>query len=169
MLPKIRRILYPTGMGAGAPYVFRYALTMATQHDAEIVVVSAIEPLPLFAQSLVELHVSHQDVAQRQLEARVQAKEHLRERIAKLCEKECENVPRCGNRVSSVQIEEGQPAQIILTAAAQHDADLIIMGSHRHTVVGGALLGTTTTKVLHSAKQPVLVVRIPEGYHKECS
>ena len=41
------------------------------------------------------------------------------------------------------------------------------MGSHRHTVLGDAMLGTTTSKVLHSATQPVLVVRIPEGFQEE--
>lgn len=167
MLPKIKKILYATGMGAGAPHVFRYALTMASQHDAEIIAVSAIEPLSTFAQSLVELHVSHQSAEQHHLEAREQAKERLRERIARLCAKESENLPLDNNRVSLIQIEDGYPPQVVLAAAKQHDVDLIIMGSHRHTVIGDSLLGTTTTKVLHSAIQPVLVVRIPEGYHEE--
>jgi nucleotide-binding universal stress UspA family protein len=29
------------------------------------------------------------------------------------------------------------------------------------------MLGTTTHKVLHGSSIPVLVVRIPEGYHEE--
>jgi len=167
MLPKIKKILYATGMGPGAPHVFRYALTMASQHDAQIIAVSAIEPLSAFAQSLVELHVSHQDAEQMHLEARNQAKQRLRERISKLCEKECGTEQRCSNRVNLVQVEEGHPAEIILANAKRHDVDLIIMGSHRHSVVGDALLGTTAHKVLHSASQPVLVVRIPDGYHEE--
>ena len=167
MLPKIKKILYATGMGAGAPHVFRYALTMASQLDAQIIAVSAIEPLPAFAQSLVELHVSHQEAEQKHLEARNLAKERLRERISRLCEKECGVEPRCSNRVNLIQVEDGHPAEIILANAKRHDVDLIIMGSHRHTVVGDALLGTTAHKVLHSANQPVLVVRIPDGYHEE--
>ena len=167
MLPKIKKILYATGMGAGAPHVFRYALTMASQLDAQIIAVSAIEPMPAFAQSLVELHVSHQDAEQRHLEALKLAKERLRERITRLCEKECGIEPRCSNRVNLIEVAEGHPAEIILASAKRHDVDLIIMGSHRHTVVGDALLGTTAHKVLHSASQPVLVVRIPDGYHEE--
>ena len=167
MLPKIKKILYATGMGAGAPHVFRYALTMASQLDAQIIAVSAIEPLPAFAQSLVELHVSHQETEQKHPEARNLAKERLRERITRLCEKECGTDPRCNNRVNLIQVEDGHPAEIILANAKRHDVDLIIMGSHRHTVVGDALLGTTAHKVLHSASQPVLVVRIPDGYQEE--
>lgn len=167
MLPKIKKILYATGMGAGAPHVFRYALALAKHHDAQIIAVSALEPLSTFAQSLVELHISHEQSAQIHRDAQTQAKQRLRERIAQLCEKECGLDPQCAQRVSEIRIEEGQPAQVVLAAARACAADLIIMGSHRHTVIGDTVLGTTTHKVLHSATQPVLVVRIPEGFHEE--
>ncbi len=62
---------------------------------------------------------------------------------------------------------EGSPAETILRDAETHNADLIIMGSHRHTVIGEVVLGSTTQKVLHKATQPVLVVRIPDGYVEE--
>jgi len=166
MLPKIQKILYATGLGAGAPYVFRYALSLARQYGAEIVAVHGMEPLSPFAQSLVELHVSHEDSEEMHRQARETVKEKLRGRIRQLCEKE-NGDDQAGCRVSEIRIVEGQPAQVVLTAAAEIGADLIIMGSHRHTVVGDAMLGTTTHRVLHSATQPVLVVRIPEGFREE--
>lgn len=167
MLPEIKKILYATGMGPGAPYVFRYALAMARKHDAQLIAVSALEPLSTFAQSLVELHISHEQSQGIHRAAQSQAKERLRERIAKLCDKECGTDPQCKERVSEIRIEEGQPAQVILKTARDSTVDLIIMGTHRHTVIGDAVLGSTTHKVLHSASQPVLVVRIPEGFHEE--
>lgn len=166
MLPKIKHILYATSMGPGAPYVFRHTLALAKEHNAKIIAVSAIEPLSNFAQSLVELHISHQQSDEIHLNARLQAREKLRDRIERLCEKEGANDPQCAERVSEIIIEDGQPDQVILKAAAQHQADLIIMGAHRHTVIGNAVLGNTTQKVLHSATMPVLVVRIPEGYEE---
>jgi len=167
MLPQIKKILYATGMGPGAPYVFRYALTLANQHDAQIIAISALEPLSTFAQSLVELHISHEQSEQIHSTAQAQSKERLRERVARLCEKECADDQVCTQRVSEIRVEEGQPAEVILAAAKEYAVDLIIMGAHRHTVIGDAMLGTTTHKVLHSASQPVLVVRIPEGFHEE--
>ena len=167
MLPQIKKILYATGMGAGAPFVFRYALALANQNDAQIVAVSALEPLSTFAQSLVELHISHEQSEQIHSTAQAQGKERLRERVARLCEKECADDKVCTQRVSEIRIEEGQPAQVILAVAKECAADLIIMGAHRHTMIGDAMLGSTTDKVLHSAAQPVLVVRIPEGFHEE--
>ena len=167
MLPQIKKILYATGMGPGAPYVFRYALALANQHDAQISAVSALEPLSTFAQSLVELHISHEQSEEIHNQTRARAKELLRERVARLCEKECADDQVCTQRVSEIRIEEGQPTQVILAAAKEYAADLIIMGAHRHTVIGDAILGSTTHKVLRSATQPVLVVRIPEGFHEE--
>ncbi len=167
MLPKISKILYATGIGAGAPYVFRYALAMANQHDAQIIAVSALEPLSTFARSMVELHISHEKLEKLHQTAQMETKERLRERINRLCEKECASDTQYRQRVSEIRIEEGLPDQVILAAAREYAVDLIIMGSHRHTVLGDALLGSTTHKVLHGAAQPVLVVRIPHGFHEE--
>ena len=40
------------------------------------------------------------------------------------------------------------------------------MGSQRHTLIGEVMLGSTTRRVLHSASQPVLVVKVPKGYEE---
>jgi nucleotide-binding universal stress UspA family protein len=167
MLPKIEKILYATGLGPAAPYVFRYALSLAQQYDAQIIAVHGMEPLPPFAQSLVELHISHENSEEMHRQTRQQTKERLQERIERLCSQESCFDGQGQNRVSTIQIVEGQPSDVILQVAAESSADLIVMGSHRHTVLGKALLGTTTNKVLHGADRPVLVVRIPEGYREE--
>ena len=166
MLPRIQTILYATGLGPGAPYVFRYALTLARQHDAKIIAVSGLEPLSSFGQSLVEQYISHEQSEQIHQEARRSVKARLQERIQRLCDMEGKNGPDQLCRVSEIRIRDGHPAQVVLEAAKETGADLIVMGSHRHTVLGDALLGSTTHQVLHSAAIPVLVVRIPEGYRE---
>ncbi len=167
MLPEIKKILYATGMGAGSPHVFRYAMTMAKQHDAEIIAVSALETLSSFAQSLVAVHIPSEQQECIHTEAHTHAREKLEQRIKQLFDKEVANDPQSKQRLSEIRIEDGPPAQVVLQVAEEIGADLIIMGSHRHTVLGDAMLGTTTHKVLHSTSRPVLVVRIPEGYHEE--
>lgn len=167
MLPKIKTILYATGMGAGAPHVFRYALEMAKQHDAQIVAVSALETLSEFAQSLVAAYIPPEQSKKIHLEAHEQTKDKLQQRISQLCAKECNHDQQCIQRLIDIRIEDGPPAQAVLKTAKEIDADLIIMGSHRHTALGDAILGTTTRKVLHSSTIPVLVVRIPDGFHEE--
>ena len=167
MLPEIKKILYATAMGASASYVYRYALLSAKQYDAQIIAVSALEKLSPFGQSLVELHISQEQSKEIHDRAHIQAKERLQERIERLCTLEGGTDPQYAERLDDIIIKEGPPAQIILSVAKEQNVDLIIMGSHRHSALEDAVLGSTTSKVLHNTTIPVLVVRIPDGYHEE--
>ena len=163
MLPKIETILYTSNLGPGAPYVFQYALALARQHQAKIVAVHAMEPLSAFAQSLVEQYISHASSEEMHGKAREAVKAGLKERIEKLCTKECDNATSCENAVSAIQVVEGYPDQVILDVAKEYSADLIIMGTYSHNIVS-KVMGSTTRRVLNHASQPVLVVKVPEGY-----
>ncbi|HMB15972.1 MAG TPA: universal stress protein [Pelovirga sp.] len=167
MLPKIKKILYATAMEPSAPYVFRYALMSAKQYDAQIVAVSVLEKLSPFANSLVELHISQSQSKEIHEKAQGQAKERLKERIERLSAAECGTDPQYAARLDDIIIKEGPPSQVILSVAKEQKVDLIIMGSHRRSVLENAVLGSTTSKVLHSSTIPVLVVPVPDGYHEE--
>jgi nucleotide-binding universal stress UspA family protein len=160
MLPEIKTILYATDLGPGASQVFRHALGLAQQYDARIVIVKAVEPLSTFGQSLVELHISHSASEQMHREAREQVKTTIAERLHAFCLSELERVDDGEQRVADIRVVDGQACEVILEQARASDADLIVLGSHRHSALGGSLLGTTTQKVLHRSELPVLVVRI---------
>jgi len=53
----------------------------------------------------------------------------------------------------------GEPAEEILRIADEGNYDLIILGGQSRSIVGGLLLGAVHAKVLHHAKQPVLIIR----------
>ena len=52
----------------------------------------------------------------------------------------------------------GGPAHPIAEIAEEAGADLIVVGTHGHTAVGGMLLGSVTHRLLHIAHCPVLAV-----------
>jgi nucleotide-binding universal stress UspA family protein len=52
----------------------------------------------------------------------------------------------------------GGPAHVIADIAEEVNADLIVVGTHGHTAVGGLLLGSVTHRLVHIAPCPVLVV-----------
>ncbi len=56
-------------------------------------------------------------------------------------------------------ILEGNPADIICSYSEKENFDLVIMGSRRMGKVHGFLLGSVSSKVLHSTTKNVLVVR----------
>lgn len=163
MLPKFEKILYASALGAGAPYVCRYALSLARQCQARVTVLHAIEPLSTFGQSLVELHVSHADSEAQHAEARSQVKSNLEQELHDLVRQETAE-GEYDRLIEGVKVVEGQPAEQILLEAEKIGADLIVVGSHRHTALGDALLGHTASKVTHRSRIPVLLAPIPDGY-----
>jgi nucleotide-binding universal stress UspA family protein len=54
---------------------------------------------------------------------------------------------------------EAQPWKGILRAARAGRCDLIVMGSHGRSALGGLMLGSETVRVLARSKIPVLVAR----------
>lgn len=56
----------------------------------------------------------------------------------------------------------GRPSEAILDHAAEHDADLIVMGTHGRTGVGRHILGSVAERTVRLADRPVLTVRATE-------
>ncbi|HKI51864.1 MAG TPA: universal stress protein [Geothermobacteraceae bacterium] len=165
MLPDINQILYATDLGSGSTHVFRFALSLASKYQAQVTILNVVEPLSTFAQSLVELHISHQDSQNQHADIRKSLLNQLRQRLHDFCEKEACLADE--NLVADIHVIEGQPAETIIKQATDLEADIIVMGTHRHSVVGETLLGSTAHKVLHSSALPVLLVRIPDDHQVE--
>ena len=49
-IPQIKRILYATDLSKNSSYAFLYAIDMAKKHDARIVILYAVEPIPAYAE-----------------------------------------------------------------------------------------------------------------------
>ena len=64
-----------------------------------------------------------------------------------------------GIEVDSAVLYDADPAAAIVESARQHDADLIVMGSHGRTGLGRLLLGSVAERVIGKAACPVLVVK----------
>jgi len=60
--------------------------------------------------------------------------------------------------VQMADVMVGGPAHPIAEIADRANADLIVAGTRGHSSVTGLLLGSVTQRLLHLAKQPVLVV-----------
>jgi nucleotide-binding universal stress UspA family protein len=60
---------------------------------------------------------------------------------------------------ASVELREGDPADQLIRAAAEQDADLIVVGSRGLSMLPRLVLGSVARKVLLHAPQSVLVIR----------
>jgi nucleotide-binding universal stress UspA family protein len=79
-----------------------------------------------------------------------QARAYLDEQVTRLA---AEGVAAEG------KIEWGEPAEAIVTAAADLPAGLIVMATHGHTEVRHVFMGSVTEDVVRRANAPVLLVR----------
>jgi nucleotide-binding universal stress UspA family protein len=57
------------------------------------------------------------------------------------------------------QLLSGNPAETILRVAREDGDDLLVMGSHGHSRLHRALLGSVSHRVLHDSPVPVLLIR----------
>jgi nucleotide-binding universal stress UspA family protein len=57
------------------------------------------------------------------------------------------------------EMRTGDPAIQLELAADEHGADLVVVGAHGHSVAHRLLLGSVSSRLVHHARRPVLVVR----------
>ncbi len=61
-----------------------------------------------------------------------------------------------------VEQVSAKPVDALLSVADQHDATVIVVGTWGETPLRGAILGSTSHKLLHLSKRPVLCVPAPD-------
>ena len=57
------------------------------------------------------------------------------------------------------EVRTGDPATQLQHSADEHGADLIVVGARGHSVAHRLLLGSVSTRLVHHARRPVLIVR----------
>ena len=60
---------------------------------------------------------------------------------------------------TDAELAYGEPAEEIIKWVEQKGCDLVAMSTHGHRFLGDIFLGTTATKVQHSIRVPVLLLR----------
>ena len=60
-------------------------------------------------------------------------------------------------------VVDARPVDGLLALAAEHQARMIVVGTHGELPIMGVMLGSTAYKLLHRSPVPVLVVRVPEA------
>jgi nucleotide-binding universal stress UspA family protein len=157
MIPQIKKILYATDLSRNSAYAFFYAVDMAKKHDATIVILHTVEPIP---------HVYTDGGASvlRSIEKQQQATDtgDLKERIQNFCkiiEKQA-GFP-CVELVSKILVPLGYPAEEILKAADDEGCDAIVLGSHGKGFLRQTFLGSVSVSVLERTRKPVFIIPLP--------
>ncbi len=146
--PGYRRILWPTDFSVLARVAFPYALKLAADAAAELVIFHALTP----AESDVLPGITGRIWGRLERESRIRGEGQLR-----LLTDEAE---RRGVRARTA-LAAGVPFQEILRAARRLRCDLIVIATHGRTGLRNVLIGSVAEKVVRRAPCPVLTVRPP--------
>ncbi len=153
-----RTILYATDLGQHMRPVFRQAIAMAECRRASIIMLHVAEPLTATGMAVVEAYLPSDQYERFQHDGLQTILARMRQRIGKFCEDEIGCCPDESALVSDVVVKHGRPGVEIPRLAEQMRADLIVMGSCSHGLLGHGLLGSTARRVIQSSAIPVLVV-----------
>ena len=82
--------------------------------------------------------------------------------IEKFCDDMEHKLQECSFIIDKVIVEIGHPVDRIIRQAKKINCDMIVMGSHGQGVLKGAMLGSTSRRVLRRSEIPVLVIRLPK-------
>lgn len=152
---QIKKILVPVDFSDYSKHALKYAVEFAKQFDAELILISVIEPMIYpadFSMGQVAIPATDQNLSER-----------VEEELKNLDEKEI-----AGQVRSKRIIKSGKPFYEINETAREEDADLIIIATHGHTGVEHLLFGSTAEKVVRKAPCPVLTLREPlKGFRFE--
>ena len=142
------KILTAIDFSENSECAFDYALTLATQFNAELTIIHVInEPVDL--RGFYVPHISFE-----------QLEKEIEESAVKMMETFCSTkLGAFSNYRTSIMT--GIPYDEILAAADRIDASLIVLGTHGRTGLDRILFGSTAERVVRSASCPVLTVRLP--------
>lgn len=166
MVPHIKTILYTTALGSHTRPVFRFAVGLAKQLNARIVLLHVVEPLNNSVRFLMETYLSPEQVHQLQHEATAGILEKFRNRLENFCAEELGTTLEETPLISEIRVVSGAPHEAILHEADQCNADLIVAGSHTGSRVQ-SFLGSTSRRLTLLSKRPVLVVPVVDTPENE--
>ena len=163
MIPKIKKILYTTDLSPNSAYVFRYAINSAIKNDAGIIILHVFERISGASAIKLDYYLK-EEYREKIFEERVSdTMERIKKRVELFCKKGFKDDPGGSERVKSIEICEGFPAEVILRKADEFDCDMIVLGSHGKGIIANTFLGSTSKRVLRRTRKPVFIVPLPKG------
>lgn len=154
----IKTILYSTDLGWFSPHIMQHVITLATNCNANVIVVHAIEPLGTLGHAVVKSFIEEDDGDQTERIEHI--KNEVKERVIDAFAEEYMRGDEDLAVIKDIVIEQGRPAEVILREAAKWSADMIVMGRHGQHSMDPNLLGSVTSKVLQLAKIPVFMIPV---------
>ncbi len=154
----VRSILYATDLGLYAPYVLQHALNLSRTFKAELYVVHAVEPMGLFAESVLQTYLDEARLKELRQSGLATVMSNIEQRVLEGFRDELGEAQQDIDLIRTVRVLQGDPAQVILEEVQKLAVDLLVVGSHSHGAPLETPLGRTAARLLQLSEVPVYLV-----------
>lgn len=163
-LPQINKILYTTSLGPYTRAVYRYAVQIAQQNDAELIMLHVMTPVGELGEALIRQYLPADLVKQVQSEGIGKITDQMHTRVQQFYDEELRELEVDVAVQVTPMVVEGDHDEAILRVANQQDVDLIVMGTEHK--LGLHSQSHTTQKVIKRSRVPVYVVPTGKEYQQ---
>ena len=157
------KILYATDLSETAKKAARYALSLAHEYGAELTVVNVVPDLveEMSAGMGYDLagHFGQDKLDSFYEEGLAESKNAMIERIHSVLKEAGEELETSSVQ-PKVEVKVGHPVKQIVEMATDGNYDLVVLGTHGHSMLDDLLLGSVARGVVKKCSMPVLTVRL---------
>lgn len=154
----IRSMLFATDLGLYAPYVMQHALALARTFKADLYVIHVVEPIGLFAESVLQSYLDETALSEWQSKGLSTVMATIEQRVLDSFREEWGEGEQDLQWIRSVKVIQGDPCEVILDQLRKLSVDLLIVGSHSQATGVAVPLGRTAARVLQLSPVPVYLV-----------
>ncbi|WIF65839.1 universal stress protein [Metapseudomonas otitidis] len=154
----IRSILYATDLGLYSAHVLQHAISLAKAHSADLYIVHAVEPLGLFAESVLQAYLDETLLKEMRAQGLGAVMANIEQRVLDGFRDELDGAEDAMSLIKAVGVVQGDPPQMILEEVQKLGVDLLVLGSHSHGALLKAPLGRTASRLMQLAQVPVYLV-----------
>lgn len=153
----IKKIVFATDLGVLGPYVLCHALEISRQFDATVDIVHVIEPMGVFAESILDIFLPPKDLDHLRKEGVQGVIGTIEERISDTMTSEF-SMDEDKSYLGEISVIRGQAAESILQYIDDHNIDMVVMGTNGEHGNEAGGLGSVASKVLQRSAVPLLMV-----------
>lgn len=154
----IEAIVYASDASKGSRKVFEAAINQAVKHQAKVIYVHAVNKTEVITPEVSHSYLPSGIDKLHSTQQRNELIEKLKIRIHRYIREKLSDLDL--QVQFSICVQFGNQEDVIVNAAKQFNAGLIVMGSRKSSELSRVFLGSTANKVLQKSEVPVLIVPI---------
>ncbi|KKY56287.1 universal stress protein [Pseudomonas amygdali] len=154
----VRSMLYATDLGLYAPYVTQHALALARTFNAGLYVIHVVEPMGLFAESVLQSHLGEEALKELRGKGVNTFLDAIEQRVLDGFREELGDGHADLSLIRTIRVVQGEPASVIIEQAHKLEVDLLVVGSHSRRIEEGTSIGRTAARGLQFSDVPVYMV-----------